>query len=61
MLARDVALAVQAALLRQHAPDFVFEAFCDSRLARGDSLGAFGSLGRAAPFDALLARANPIQ
>ncbi|HJV72180.1 acyl-CoA dehydrogenase family protein [Ideonella sp.] len=60
-LSRDVALAVQAALLRQHAPDFVFEAFCDSRLARGESLGAFGSLGRAAPFDALIARANPIQ
>jgi putative acyl-CoA dehydrogenase len=60
-LARDVALAVQAALLRQHAPDFVFQAFCDSRLASGDSLGAFGSLGRASPFDALIQRANPIQ
>ena len=60
VLARDVALAVQAALLRQHAPDFVFEAFCDSRLASGDSLGAFGSLHRSAPFDALIARANPI-
>jgi putative acyl-CoA dehydrogenase len=61
VLARDVALAVQAALLRQHAPDFVFEAFCDSRLRTGDSLGAFGSLGRDTAFDALLARANPIQ
>jgi putative acyl-CoA dehydrogenase len=61
LLARDVALAVQAALLRQHAPDFVFEAFCDSRLGGGDSLGAFGSLRRAAPFDALIQRANPIQ
>ncbi len=61
ILARDVALAVQAALLRQHAPDFVFEAFCDSRLGSGDSLGAFGSLRRAAPFDALIARANPVQ
>jgi putative acyl-CoA dehydrogenase len=61
VLARDVALAVQAALLRQHAPDFVFSAFCDSRLARGDSLGAFGSLRRSAPFDALIGRANPIQ
>ncbi len=57
--ARDVALAVQAALLRQHAPDFVFEAFCDSRLGAGDSLGAFGSLRRNAPFDALVARAAP--
>jgi putative acyl-CoA dehydrogenase len=61
LLARDVALAVQAALLRQHAPDFVFEAFCDSRLGAGDSLGAFGSLRRSAPFDALIRRANPIQ
>ena len=61
VLARDVALAVQAALLRQHAPDFVFQAFCDSRIASGDSLGAFGSLHRATPFDALIQRANPIQ
>ncbi|MBP7915423.1 MAG: isovaleryl-CoA dehydrogenase [Vitreoscilla sp.] len=61
VLARDVALAVQAALLRQHAPDFVFQAFCDSRLASSDSLGAFGSLGRASPFDALIQRANPVQ
>ncbi|MGM9489858.1 isovaleryl-CoA dehydrogenase [Ideonella sp. YS5] len=61
VLARDIALAVQAALLRQHAPDFVFEAFCDSRLGTGDSLGAFGSLARHAAFDALIARANPIQ
>jgi putative acyl-CoA dehydrogenase len=60
VLARDVALAVQAALLRQHAPGFVFEAFCDSRIGSGDSLGAFGSLHRSAPFDALIARANPI-
>jgi putative acyl-CoA dehydrogenase len=61
VLARDVALAVQSALLRQHAPDFVFQAFCDSRLASSDSLGAFGSLGRASPFDALIQRANPVQ
>jgi putative acyl-CoA dehydrogenase len=61
VLARDVALAVQAALLRRHSPDFVFEAFCESRLRTGDSLGAFGSLGRDTAFDALLARANPIQ
>jgi putative acyl-CoA dehydrogenase len=60
VLARDIALAVQAALLRQHAPDFVFEAFCDSRLGTGDSLGAFGSLGRNTAFDALIARANPV-
>ena len=60
VLARDVALAVQAALLRQHSPDFVFEAFCESRLRTGDSLGAFGCLPRGAAFDALVARAHPI-
>ena len=42
-LAQDVALAVQAALLRQHAPDFVFDAFCRSRLG-GDWGQAFGTL-----------------
>ena len=57
-LAQDVALAVQAALLRQHAPDFVFEAFCRSRLG-GDWGQAFGTLGSTAAFDALIARAMP--
>ncbi|HNW61862.1 MAG TPA: isovaleryl-CoA dehydrogenase [Piscinibacter sp.] len=57
-LAQDVALAVQAALLRQHAPDFVFEAFCRSRLG-GDWGQAFGTLGAATAFDALIARAMP--
>lgn len=57
-LARDLALAVQAALLRQHAPDPVFTAFCDSRLARPESLAAFGSLPAATPFDALIRRAH---
>lgn len=59
-LARDVALAVQAALLRQHAPGEVFDAFCASRL--GDALGgggAFGLLPGGAPMDALIARAMP--
>src|SRR6185369_2388192 len=32
-LAQDVALAVQASLLRQHSTDFMFDAFCRSRLA----------------------------
>jgi putative acyl-CoA dehydrogenase len=57
-LAQDVALAVQAALLRQHASDFVFEAFCRSRLG-GDWGQAFGTLGAATAFDALIARAMP--
>lgn len=57
-LAQDVALAVQASLLRRHAPDFVFEAFCRSRLA-GDWGQAFGTLPGAVAFDALIARAMP--
>ncbi len=59
-LARDVALAVQAALLRQHAPRDVFDTYCDSRLGdeRGGG-GAFGLLRAGAPLDALIARAAP--
>jgi putative acyl-CoA dehydrogenase len=57
-LAQDVALAVQAALLRQHAPDFVFEAFCRSRLG-GDWGQAFGTLGSSTDFDSIIARAMP--
>jgi len=57
-LAQDVALAVQAAMLRQHAPDFVFEAFCASRLG-GDWGQAFGTLPLATDFDGILARAMP--
>ncbi len=59
-LAQDVALAVQAALLRQHAPDFVFDAFCGSRLG-GDWGQAFGMLASNTHFDALIARAMPEQ
>jgi putative acyl-CoA dehydrogenase len=57
-LAQDVALAVQAALLRQHAPDFVFEAFCRSRLG-GDWGQAFGTLPATTAFDPIIARAMP--
>ena len=57
-LAQDVALAVQAAMLRQHAPDFVFEAFCASRLG-GDWGQAFGTLPLASNFDGIIARAMP--
>jgi len=59
-LARDVALAVQAALLRQHAPAEMFDSFCTSRF--GDAIGgggAFGLLPGGAPLDALIARAMP--
>jgi putative acyl-CoA dehydrogenase len=57
-LAQDVALAVQAALLRRHAPDFVFEAFCVSRLA-GDWGHAFGTLPARVDFDSIIRRAMP--
>lgn len=57
-LAQDVALAVQASLLRRHAPAFVFDAFCRSRLA-GDWGQAFGTLPAATAFDELVARAMP--
>ncbi|RYF39953.1 MAG: DNA alkylation response protein, partial [Comamonadaceae bacterium] len=57
-LAQDVALAVQAALLCQTAPDAVFSAFCDSRLA-GNWGHAFGTLGAATDFDTILTRALP--
>jgi putative acyl-CoA dehydrogenase len=57
-LAQDVALAVQAALLRQTAPESVFSAFCDSRIA-GNWGQAFGTLGAATDFDAIIDRAMP--
>ena len=58
-LARDVALVVQAALLKQHAPAEVFDTFCASRLDQAGGGGAFGLLDAHAPLDALLARAMP--
>lgn len=57
-LAQDIALAVQASLLRRHAPDFVFDAFCASRLG-GDWGHAFGTLPANVAFDAIVARAMP--
>lgn len=59
-LAQDVALSVQAALLQQTAPSYVFSAFCDSRLG-GDWGFTFGTLGRAVDFDAIIRRAMPYE
>ncbi len=56
-MAQHVALAVQAALLRQHAPDAVFDAFCRSRLG-GDWGHAFGTLGAQADVGAIISRAT---
>jgi putative acyl-CoA dehydrogenase len=58
LLAQDVALAVQAALLHQSAPSAVFAAFCDSRLA-GRWGHTFGTLAAGTDFDTLIARAMP--
>lgn len=57
-LAQDIALAVQAALLHQHAPPAVFDAFCRSRLA-GDWGFAFGTLPSNVDFDSIIARSMP--
>ncbi|MDB5803722.1 MAG: putative acyl-CoA dehydrogenase [Betaproteobacteria bacterium] len=57
-LAQEVALAIQASLLLRHAPEFVADGFCASRL-EGDWGLAFGSLPARLPFEALIARAMP--
>lgn len=57
-LAQDVALAVQAALLYQSAPAYVFSAFCDSRLA-GHWGHTFGTLATSADVGRLIDRAMP--
>jgi putative acyl-CoA dehydrogenase len=57
-LAQDVALAVQASLLRRHSPDFVFDAFCHSRLA-GSGPQVFGTLPSNVAFDRIIQRAMP--
>ena len=60
--ARDLvgrmALAVQAALLVQHAPSVVSDAFCASRLS-GGSHHHYGTLPRGVDGAALMARATP--
>ena len=56
-LAQDVALAVQASLLRRHSTDFMFDAFCRSRLANGPQV--YGTLPTGTAFDAIIQRAMP--
>ena len=56
-LVERMVLAVQGALLVQHAPAAVADAFCASRLA-GDHGGVFGTLPRAADFVAIVERAR---
>ncbi|CAN5689357.1 acyl-CoA dehydrogenase family protein [soil metagenome] len=57
-LAQDVALAVQGSLLRRHAPDFVFDAFCRSRLG-GNGPQIFGTLPGGVAMQAIVQRAMP--
>ena len=57
LLARTLALLLQAAALRRHAPDFVFDTFCASRFAQAADV--FGLLPAGAPLEALITRALP--
>ena len=59
-LAQEVALALQAALLCQSAPNAVADAFCDSRLAANWGQ-TFGTLGAGTDFDRIIDRAMPCQ
>jgi len=52
-LAQDVALALQAALLCQSAPEKLADAFCDSRLA-GQWGQTFGTLARKPDFGRII-------
>jgi putative acyl-CoA dehydrogenase len=58
-LVREMVLALQAALLIQHAPPAVADAFCVSRLA-GEGGSAFGQLPRGVDLRAIADRATPV-
>ena len=55
-LARDTALVLQAALLRQHSTDAVFAAFCASRLAEASDV--YGGLPAGLELAGIVARAQ---
>jgi putative acyl-CoA dehydrogenase len=57
-LAQEVALAVQGSLLRNHSPDFVFDAFCRSRLG-GSGPQIFGALPSGLALESIIERAVP--
>ena len=57
ILARDLALVLQAALLQRQAPTNVFDAFCASRLAATPDV--FGLLPTGVDLEALVERALP--
>jgi len=58
-VAQSIALALQGALLLRHAPPFVADAFCASRLASDTPFAgaAFGTLPPTADHAAIVARA----
>jgi putative acyl-CoA dehydrogenase len=58
-LVERIALALQAAILLQHAPEEIAQAFCASRL-EGDWGHAFGTLPSGTDLGAILARAWPL-
>ncbi|MDP1646692.1 MAG: acyl-CoA dehydrogenase family protein [Rubrivivax sp.] len=58
ILARDLALVLQGALLHGQAPTLVFEAFCASRLAATPDV--FGLLPAGIDLEALIERALPV-
>ena len=59
-LARDVVLAVQAALLLQHAPPEVSDGFLASRFGEAAG-GAFGLVPRGVNLGAIVRRAAPVE
>lgn len=59
-MVRDLVLALQAALLIKHAPTYVADAFCASRLS-GEGCGAFGTLPGGVNTRAIVERAGPVQ
>jgi len=59
VLARDLALVLQAAWLQRLAPLLVFETFCASRLAATPDV--FGLLPAGTDLEALVARALPVE
>ena len=58
LLARDVALVMQAALLQRQAPAAVFDAFCASRLQGAPDV--FGLLDERVDLDPIVERAQPV-
>ena len=59
MITEMMALTFQGALLTQHGPSELAEAFCASRLAPRYR-GAFGTLPKGLDLDAIISRALPV-